>query len=287
MVICYTIKTVIINFAHTIFLNAVPNIHMNNPTINSKQLFLLVILTSFFTSSTSYSAGISQAIETDAKRTKTAKQSQTRINTMDDQKQSMVQQYRQMLREADNLKSYNEYLQNVVNSQEEEKVSLKQQVHDLEETQHEIVPLMLSMLKKLHQFVAADIPFLPAERTARLQKLDKVMTQADITVSEKFRQILEAYQIENDYGYTIESYRGDLDIGGQTLPVDFFRLGRVATFYQTLDGTKTGVWNQGATQWEALSDSYQRPVRQALRTARKEIAPDILVLPTPTAEAAQ
>ena len=265
-----------------------PILDMINLTFIRRQFCLfIVVLSSFLASSIAYSAGISQAIETDAKRTKTAQQSQSRINTLDDKKQSMVQQYRQMLREADNLKSYNEYLQNVVNSQQEEKISLKQQVQDLEETQHEIVPLMVSMLKKLHLFVAADIPFLPVERNARLRKLDQTMTRADITVSEKFRQILEAYQIENDYGYTIESYRGELKLDNQNFPVDFFRLGRVATFYQTLDGNKTGVWNQGSTQWEPLSDSYQRSIRQALRTARKEIAPDMLVLPVPTAEAAQ
>lgn len=234
-----------------------------------------------------YSANVRQTIQVDASRTKTAKQSQGRIDKLDDQQHRLAQQYRQMLSEIDNLGKYNDYLRNVVNSQQQETTSLQQQIQDLEETQHEIVPLMLSMMTMLRQFVAADIPFLAEERSARLEKLDQTMARADVTVSEKFRQILEAYQIENDYGYTIESYRGVLDIDGQTNPVDFFRLGRVAMFYQTLDGKKTGVWNQGATQWEPLSDSYQRPIRQGLRMARKETAPDMLVLPVATAEKAQ
>jgi TolA-binding protein len=261
---------------------------MNNVTLNYRYLFhFLTLLFSLFNSSICAAANISQAIEVDASRTKTAKTSQTRVDKMDDQQHRLAQQYRQMLSEIDNLAKYNDYLRNVVDSQQKEAISLQQQVHDLEETQHEIVPLMLSMMTMLHQFIAADIPFLAEERNARLAKLDQTMARADMTISEKFRQILEAYQIENDYGYTIEAYRGVLDIDGQTNPVDFFRLGRVAMFYQTLDGKKTGAWNQGATQWEALPDSYQRPIRQGLRIARKETAPDMLILSVPTAETEQ
>ena len=241
----------------------------------------------FFTATYCASAEFSQAIKVDDKRIQVAKQSQTRIDALDDEQHRLVRQYRQMLREIDNLEKYNDYLKKVVNSQSQETSSLQQQIQDLQETQHEIVPLMLSMMKMLRQFVAADIPFLAEERKTRLGKLDEMMTRADITVSEKFRRILEAYQIENDYGYTIEAYRGVLEIDGQSYPVDFFRLGRVAMYYQTLDGKKTGVWNQGATQWEALSDSYQRSIRQGLRIARKETAPDILMLPISTAETAQ
>ncbi|MCH9697926.1 MAG: DUF3450 domain-containing protein [Gammaproteobacteria bacterium] len=230
------------------------------------------------------SAGLSSAIETDSKRTRVAKSSQNRVDKLDDQQHQLARQYRQMLGEIDNLAKYNDYLRNVVSSQEQENTSLQQQIKDLEETQQEIVPLMLSMMAMLRQFVAADIPFLAEERSARLEKLEQTMARADVTVSEKFRQILEAYQIENDYGYTIEAYRGVLDIDGQSNPVDFFRLGRVAMFYQTLDGKKTGVWNQGSTQWEALPESYQRAVRKGLRIARKETAPDMLVLPIATAE---
>ncbi|HFD11817.1 MAG TPA: DUF3450 domain-containing protein [Crenotrichaceae bacterium] len=248
---------------------------------------LFFTMITFFNSAYCNSADISQAIQLDAKRTRLAKHSQSQIDKMDDQQHRLAQQYRQMLKEIDNLGKYNDYLQNVVDSQQQETISLHQQIQDLEETQHEIVPLMLSMMYMLKQFVAADIPFLADERDARLKKLDSTMARADVAVSEKFRRILEAYQIENDYGYTIEAYRGVLEINGQTNPVDFFRLGRVAMFYQTLDGKKTGVWNQGATQWESLSDSYQRSIRQGLRMARKETAPDMLVLPIPTAESVQ
>jgi hypothetical protein len=41
-----------------------------------------------------------------------------------------------------------------------------------------------------------------------------MMTRADVTNAEKFRRIMEAYQIENDYGNTIEAYRANIELEG-------------------------------------------------------------------------
>ena len=106
------------------------------------------------------------------------------------------------------------------------------------------------------------------------------MDRADVTNAEKYRRIVEAYQIENDYGRTIEAYRGTLD-NGKT--VDFLRVGRIALVYQTLDGEETGVWDQGAQDWVELDDSYRTSIKQGLKIARKQSAPDLIELPLPAA----
>jgi hypothetical protein len=108
-----------------------------------------------------------------------------------------------------------------------------------------------------------------------------------VTSAEKFRRVLEAYQVEGDYGRTIEAYRANLSIDGVERPVDFLRLGRIALFYQTLDGSQTGMLNQESNSWEELPDEYDLPVRDGLRVARKEAAPNLLALPVPAPEEVQ
>ncbi|NOR71540.1 MAG: DUF3450 family protein, partial [Methylomarinum sp.] len=108
-----------------------------------------------------------------------------------------------------------------------------------------------------------------------------------VTNAEKFRRILEAYQVENDYGNTIEAYRADLTLNDITSSVDFLRLGRVALYYQRFDGSESGYWNKEQKQWQILSNDHRNAIRNGLRIARKETAPDLLALPIPTAEAGQ
>ena len=110
------------------------------------------------------------------------------------------------------------------------------------------------------------------------------MERADIAVSEKFRRVLEAYQIEVDYGRTIEAYSGLLDVDGQEQNVEFLRIGRISFLYQTRDGSKLGLWNQETKAWDELPASYRSDINKALRIARKQLAPDLVVVPLNVSE---
>ena len=114
-----------------------------------------------------------------------------------------------------------------------------------------------------------------------------MMERSDVTAAEKFRRVIEAYQIENDYGRTIEAYRGTLDVDTGKREVNFLRVGRVALLYQTDGGDLTGAWNQETRQWETLApERYKQDVAKGLRVARKQVAPDLLVLPVAAAKRA-
>jgi hypothetical protein len=102
-----------------------------------------------------------------------------------------------------------------------------------------------------------------------------------VTVAEKYRRVLEAYQIENDFGHTIEAYHGNLEQEGVTREVDFLRIGRLALFYQTRDGEESGTWTPEG--WQRIDDGYGRAIRQGLRIAKRQAAPDLLLLPLPAA----
>lgn len=205
-------------------------------------------------------------------------QSQQRINRLDDQTRELLEQYRLVTRQTDTLEVYNQQLQRLIDSQLAEMQSIEQQIRDIEVTQREITPLMLRMLASLEQFIRLDVPFLPQERKQRLVNLQTTLNRADVSVSEKFRQLIEAYQIENDYGRTIEAYRAPLG-DNEKRTVDFLRIGRVALFYQTLDGNELGRWDKATQQWVTLENQYRSAINNGLRMARKQAAPDLLVVP--------
>lgn len=206
---------------------------------------------------------------------------QVRINQLDDQSKNLAEEYRSLLRQKKSLDIYNEQLERLISSQQEELSSIEQQIKEIDVTQREITPLMISMLDALERFIQLDVPFLPSERTKRISDLKALLDRADVSVSEKFRKVIEAYQIENDYGRTIEAYRAPLALAtaNTTKTVDYLRIGRVAFFYQSIDGAERAFWDVNKKRWQPLDDSYRRNLNQGLRIARKQSAPDLLVLP--------
>ncbi len=205
------------------------------------------------------------------------RQSQQKVEQLDDQAQQLLNEYRQLRAETDQLALYNRQMTAIVNSQEEELASLARQILEIERTERGILPLMSRMLDSLEQFVQLDTPFLTQERGARLALLQDVLLRADVTVSEKFRRVLEAYQIEVDYGRNIEAYRAQLD----GVSYDFLRIGRLALYRLSNDGTQAWVWHP-QQQWLALDDGYLRDLRKALKVAQQTAAPEMLVVPLPT-----
>jgi hypothetical protein len=200
--------------------------------------------------------------------------SQKRVDKLADEKQGMADDYRNTLRESDSLKLYLQQLKAQLSSQQEEMDSIRGEIRGIARTNVEILPLMQDMLSTLGQFVELDTPFLLDERRERVAKLKDMMPRADVTVSEKFRRIVEAYQIEIDYGRTIESYSGNLK-GKQ---VDFLRVGRVALLYQTPDGRETGYWDRTRKDW-ILDSGYADGVKEGIKVAKKQTSPDLLIVP--------
>ncbi len=213
-----------------------------------------------------------------------AKASQQKIDSLADQTADMVTKYRQALSETESLKKYNAQLAIQVKSQGERLTAMKQQLIDIQGTQRDVLPLMQKMVDTLEQFVKLDIPFLIEERTKRVGTLKELMARADVSTSEKYRRILEAYQIEMEYGRTLEAYDGKLGEGEDAKTVQFVRMGRVSLMYQTPDGELTGYWDATQKKWVEDS-SYSHDTREAIRVAKKQGAPDLLWMPVPAPSA--
>ena len=144
------------------------------------------------------------------------------------------------------------------------------------------------MIDGLEQFVQLDVPFQMKERTERIAFLRSNLDRSDISVAEKFRQVLEAYKIESEFGRKISAYKGSLNIDGVDRDVNFFQVGRIALLYQTTDTEISGAWDKAAGDFVQLDKGeYRNAILKGLRIARKEASIEILKLPISAPEAAK
>ena len=208
-----------------------------------------------------------------------SKDSQIIVSNLSDERQGLLGQYRLVLQQIDRLIAYNDYVERLIVDQEAQITDIRKQLDQFALIERGIVPLMLDSIDILDKFIDLDVPFLLEERKARVARLRTIMDLSDVTVSEKYRQIMDAYQIETTYGRDIEAYTGLLEIDGESRQVDFLRIGRTSLTYQTPDQEETGFWNKQAGQWEKLPNKYQNYVTQGLRVARKQVTPNLLELP--------
>ncbi|UZJ44050.1 DUF3450 domain-containing protein [Marinimicrobium sp. C6131] len=205
--------------------------------------------------------------------------SQERIDQLDDQAKSDFQEFRTASRRLESLKIYNQQMDKLIQSQNTEMQSIRNQIETIDDIETGALPLMLEMTETLSEVVASDVPFLQNEREERVANLSELIDRADVSAGEKYRRILEAYQVEVEYGRTIEAYRGDLVMDGEARKVEFLRIGRVGLYYQTIDGNRVGRWNSERDSWEALDAGYRTAIRDGLRVARKQAPPELLTLP--------
>ena len=211
--------------------------------------------------------------------------SQTVVDDLSDQTDELYGEYRQILRQVDELRVYNGKMVDLLQSQDEELASLGSQIERAALVGRQVTPLMLKMIEAIDRFVDLDVPFNIEERTKRVDDLRELMDRADVSDAEKYRVIMEAYQIENEFGRTIEAYQGTLDLNGLKRTVDFLRFGRIALVYQTLDGAESGYWDQTQRKWSRLDQEYLTPVKEGVRIARKQKPPSLIKLPIPAPEA--
>jgi hypothetical protein len=213
-----------------------------------------------------------------------AAKSQEKINNLYEQSQELFIEYRGVVDETENLKVYNDYVSTLVADQQRSIDSLQTQIDGIDGVKRGVVPLMFRMIDSLEQFIELDVPIKLDERRKRVERLRDVMANSNVTTSEQFRQVIESYQIENQYGQFMSPYQGTLDFQGTEITVDFVNLGRTALMALSLDQKNAWVWDNDARAWEVLGAEYINPVVIAVRMANKRLPANLLKLPIKVSE---
>ena len=255
-----------------------PNQIMNNSG-------LVFALSGMLLAASSSADVLDTTVQTEQTSTQGTRVSQQRVETLADETEELLAEYRRVVRETESLRVYNAQLEKVVNNQTLEMSSINTQLGQLEATNRGVVPMLIEMIDMLEQVVENDTPFLLDERRKTVLELQDVIYRADVTTSEKYRRVMEAYQREIDYGRNASAYEGKLP--GTERTVTFLLVGRTLLLYQSLDAETVGWWNPGSRDWEELGKEYVTSMTRAIRVAKNQEAPNLVKLPVPGAGAAQ
>lgn len=219
-------------------------------------------------------------------KTDAARESQARVDRLADETRSLLDDYKTVMKQIDGLRVYNARLQRQIDNQLKRIADIDASIDQVTIIQRQMTPLVIRMIDGLEQFVEMDVPFNIEERRQRVEFLRTNVDRSDLTVAEKFRQVLEAYNIELQYGRGFETYSGPIDTGTGPRDVDFLRIGRIALVYQTTDGAEAGVWNNESRSWDPLPPGdYAAEIRKGVRIAKKQATIDLLNMPIAAPEA--
>jgi hypothetical protein len=233
-------------------------------------------------------AQFSSALNESEATAKEAKASQQRVEQLDDQTTQLVNEYRANLKQLEAATRYNASLNRNITAQQRQLERLRLDIENVSGLQRAMQPLMEDMLATLGDVVEADLPFNLDERRDRVSRLNKVMGDPTMSAAQRYRLIVEAYQIENEYGRTIGSYEGSIDDDGTLRTGEFLRVGRIALIFKTADDSVLKIYDKDQKAYVDLNKSYVPDVRLGLRMAKEQTAPALLPVPVkaPTKAAA-
>ena len=222
---------------------------------------------------------LDESLQVVAETNHSAASSQRRIDELSRESRILLEEYRSLRESSEYQQAYTRELERLQASQDARIESLTRQIAQARITRQRILPLMRAMADALEEFVLLDLPFHQEERLAGVLQLKSRLDRPDLSVSARMRLLLEAYQLEQNYGSTLEAWRGPLSMDGDTLSVEFLRLGRSVLYYQSLDRRSSGYWDRSQRNWVALEPEHNRALAQAMRVAGKQAAPQLLSLP--------
>lgn len=215
--------------------------------------------------------------------------SQKKIDSATAKTKAMLEEYQQLMLDSDFHETQKNQLLSALEQQRQKKQSLQQQLQQIQQTEKRLAPLLLSMVQALERFILLDVPFHHQERIDSVLVLRERILDPALTLADRFQLVMEAFQIELDYGYSLEAYRdqiawqegtGQEATGqGEQRSVECLRIGRLALYFVTPDGNTVGIWNRAEKRWQLLSPDYRRPILDGIKVAKGLVAPELLPLP--------
>lgn len=224
---------------------------------------------------------VDNAMDRSADATAQAERSQSRIDNLDGLRAEKFADYRGVVQEIDRWTLNVERLEVYLRGQANDIADKRAQIENVDAIVAELEPMLHEMVDQLAAFIEVDVPFLIEERRNRIARLRETLDAYDVTAGEKYRQILNAYGIEADYGRFVRTWEAEMpELEGSPM-VDYVSYGRVAWVYLTKDESEAWMWDRDTESWEQLPGSFIPDIRLAMRIAQDKASQDIYRGPVP------
>jgi TolA-binding protein len=223
-----------------------------------------------------------QALDESQATSNEGKASQQRIDQLDEQTQRALNDYRANLKQLEAARRYNASLERQIEAQMRQIERLRIDLENVSGLQKAVTPLMEDMVATFEKMVEADLPFdMEGEegRKQRVERLKSTLNNPELSAAQRYRLIVEAYQIENEFGRTLGAYTGQIVDDGQERSGEFLRVGRIALIFKTPDDSVLKIYDRDEGGWVNLAKSYLPDVRLGLRMANEQTAPSLLPVP--------
>ncbi|WP_022663186.1 DUF3450 family protein [Paucidesulfovibrio longus] len=205
-----------------------------------------------------------------------------------------------LLRLAERLDRQTRAQERVVRDLERELRELERLAAQSADSKNRLEALLFDLSGQLHDAVARDLPFLQEERARRLAALGALLSdvslsederetapgpEAGTSLAEKLRRVLEALQVEAQYGEEIASGQTVLRTPEGETQGESLRVGRLAEFFLSRDRER--AWTLGPHgEWIRLDQDARDAVRAALdMTARRRLPGPVLLPALPLSSA--
>lgn len=251
-----------------------------------KVMAMSALLSAGMLSLASHAQEVEDVLEEGAEKVEAAQQSQDRVDEIADETYDLLQEFKTVNKQIEGIRVYNAQLDRQIANQRQTMKDLEESIENATLMERQIMPLTIKMVDALERFVELDMPFEKEERLTQIEQVRGNLDSSRYSAAEKFRQVLELYDIESEYSRTVDQFDGMVEIGDQERQVTFLRVGRIALLFQTPDQKITGAWNKETESWEQQND-FRSAVAKGIRIAKQQAAIDILTLPIPAPEAAQ
>ncbi|MBC7359535.1 MAG: DUF3450 domain-containing protein [Desulfacinum sp.] len=241
------------------------------------QLLLCLFL---LTAPLSAGAGTREEIETPVRQSLTTlKEIQQQEEEWREEKEKLTARFEELQKRQREMKDRTEAMRRQIEAAQGRVADKENRLARIEELASHMHSFLEDVLTTLKTRVEDDPPFLTGERRERIRRLESLMADPDVAISEKYRKVMEALQVEAEYGFTIETYQETVTLEGRSRVVDIFRLGRLALYCLSLDGRHGGWFDPVTGAWQSLPSAYNPALRAAIDIAAKRQPIELLSLP--------